>query len=72
MLHHQSKKTNNDYWVSVLNKIEDTSSSKDNAFPVNYEDIYIFQDAKNMCNGFMKLMMKRLLLYLNRETINIY
>ena len=37
------------YKVSVLNKIEDQYSFKDNAFPVNYEDIDIFQHDNKIC-----------------------
>ena len=38
-LHHQGEQKKNDYTESVLNKIEDTYSYEDNAFPVRYEDI---------------------------------
>ena len=32
-----------------MNKIENQYSFKVNAFPVSYEDIDIFQDAKKIC-----------------------
>ena len=48
MLHHQSEKEK-DYKVSVLKKIEDKYSFKDNAFPVSYEDIDIFQPDNKIC-----------------------
>ena len=48
MLHHQSEKDKY-YKVSVLNKIEDKFSFKDNAFPVSYEDIDIFQPDNKIC-----------------------
>ena len=47
MLHHQSQKKY--YKVSVLNKIEDQYSFKDNAFPVSYEDIDMFQHDNKIC-----------------------
>ena len=65
MLYHQTQQVNNDFRTSVLSKVDDKYDYSDITFPVDYNDIRIFEKIIMYVLMFIALMMKMIQLFLN-------